>query len=160
MTRIFMIALTASVVALWAVSAKANGAHGGHTLAQQPNSFYPPAHAWPHVNHAPAITKTLGYVPRTEPAPAPTQTYDYDWQRQPAPAAPQRAHPQFSHPQQGYYPREGQVQQAPGYEYDFGGAATFPPTYPMEGANWRAPRVYAPTTINSPQSGTYTHCPR
>jgi hypothetical protein len=156
-----MIALTASGVALWAVSAKASDAYG-NAYHQAPSStfYYPTAQAWPKVDHAPAITKTLRYAPQDQVAPAPSQTYDYDWQRQPAPAAPQQAHPQFSHPQQGYYPQEGQTQQAPGYEYDFGGAGTYPPLYPMEGANWRAPRVYVPTNVKKPSHGTYAHCPR
>lgn len=123
-------------------------------------SFYAPAPVWPLTPHDPAISKTLRPHHKGQAAPAP---YDPSWQNQTVPA-PQTALPRrFSIPQQGYYPREGEIQQAPGYEYDFSGPATFPPTYPMEGAAWRGPRsspaaIY-PTAIKWDRHGTYAECP-
>lgn len=174
MTRIIAIVLTASAVSLWAVSAKALeyrqlNPHVSPPTPYVQNSFQP--QAWPRVHHAPAITKTLNGAMQSytaAPVPAPAPQYDYDWQRQPAPVAPRLAPPQFSYPQQGYYPREGVVPQAPGYEYDFGGAGTYPPVYPMEGAGWRQRTpTYRATGFSdhksmklNPHHGTYANCPR
>ena len=146
MTRIFVISLTASLLALWAVFAKAEGLHAnGHFHSINAAHAYGPhpaeIHAWPRTNHEPAIGKTLT-PPHTAPAQSePSADYQYEWQRQPAPIPPHLAVPQqFSYPQQGYFPREGKVEQAPGYEYDFGGAGSYPPLVPMEGANWLGPK--------------------
>lgn len=163
MTRIFIISLTASLVAFWAVSAKADGWHENpHTVgtnhSHAPHSRAP--YAWPHMNHEPAITKTM-----TPPQQVPAQSsevpyYEYEWQRQPGPPAPSLVAPQFSYPQQGYYPREGEVPQVQGYEYDFGDGATYPPAFPMEGAKWKDPKKVSAFGIHVPQpysAGAHTH---
>lgn len=142
MTRVFAFSLTATVIALWAVSAK--------------SSDYSSA-VWPHYGHEPAITKTLRYGPPAH-MPPPAPEFGYDWQNQAPLPPPSFGGPRFSHPQQGYYPREGTIQQAPGYEYGSGGVGTYPPLYPMEGANWREPRV--PVMKNSHSNGTFAECHR
>lgn len=161
MTRIFAISLTASLVAFWVVSAKAEGWRGTgffHPSATTDNfpPRFPPTHAWPHTNHEPAIGKTL--TPR-HPAllqPESEPDYQYEWKHQPAPTPPHLATPQqFSYPKQGYFPREGAFEQAPGYEYDFGGAGSYPPLVPMEGASWVAPR-----TVNSKIGKHRLHAPQ
>ena len=172
MTRVFIISLTASLVALWVVTAKAEGWHGAGSyhpgsVAHSHAPQFPPAYAWPLTNREPAITKTL--TPRQPELlqPEPNEDYQYEWQHQPAPPAPYLAAPQqFSYPQQGYFPRDGKVEQAPGYEYDFGGAGTYPPLVPMEGASWVASRLVkaknGEVSLHAPQpfrhgSGFETH---
>lgn len=171
MTRILAIALTASGVVFSASSSKAADLFERETGVNvfnnqfQPHQSYWHPEAWARYNHGPAISKTLRYAPNEVATPAPA--YDYDWQRQSAPRPPSVAPKQFSFPQQGYYPREGEVLKAPGYEYDFGGAGTFPPTHPMEGAAWRGPRQrvvissLAPTHSASGDIGrdSYADCP-
>ncbi len=169
MTRIFVISLTASLLALWAVSAKAEGWHTNEhfhpTTAVYGNGPHSPASiAWPHTNHEPAIGKTLTPQQPIALQSEPNADYQYDWQSQPAPVPPHLATPQqFSYPQQGYYPREGKIEQAPGYEYDFGGAGSYPPSLLMEGASWVAPKkpakkwgLHAPQPF-SHSSGHETH---
>lgn len=163
MTRFFVISLIASGVALWSVSVKS--AEYGVPVYPNVGSVYAPPQVWPPTNHGPAISKTLRTNPQPQSIPAAPPNQGYDWQYQPAPPPAAVVPPRFSYPQQGYYPREGHVPQVPGYEYDFGsGAGTFPPAYPMEGANWRAPRVAqrassysAPVT---PYFGTFLDCQR
>ena len=172
MTRIFIISLTASLVALWVVSAKAegwpsNGFFHPSSVDHTHNPHSPPPHAWPRTNHEPAIGKTLTPYQSIPAQSEPSADYQYEWQHQPAPPAPYLAAPQqFSYPQQGYFPREGIVEQAPGYEYDgydFGGGGSYPPMVPMEGASWVAPRtVSGKTGLHAPQpfkhhSGSETH---
>ena len=172
MTRIFVISLTASLVALWVVSAKAEGWQGdgffhpsstAHTHAPQ----FPPIYAWPHTNHEPAIGKTLRLDHPALSQTEPTTDYQYEWKHQPVPTPPHLSTPQqFSIPKQGYFPREGKIEQAPGYEYDFGDTGSYPPTVPMEGASWIGPRkasnLIGKPGLHAPQpfrhsSGLETH---
>lgn len=169
MARILVISLTASLIAFWAVSANAENGHEPehfhpNTIAHNYGSTVPPLFAWPHTNHEPAIGKTLTpQHPIAEPT-EPTADYQYEWQYQPAPPAPYLATPQqFAYPKQGYFPRDGKIEQAPGYEYDFGDTGSYPPSTPIEGAKWREPRkASARLGFHAPQpfahsSGFETH---
>jgi len=99
-----------------------------------PSASPMPVAGWPTGPRNPAITRTIRpAAPAQLASPAPP-AYDPNWQNQTVPSPQPTPRRQFSIPQQGYYPREGEIPQAPGYEYDFGGPATFPPTVPMEGA--------------------------
>jgi len=173
MTRILIaIAFTATGLSLWTVSAKAadwqTPGFFGHTAQLDPHlsANFIPALYWPKVGHEPAITKTLNAVPNITVPQAPAPAYSYDWQDQPVPPAPMLSSPQFSHPQQGFYPREEiSPQIAPGYEYDFGGSESPSPIYPIEGAKWKSPRTYHRATSfagaieASNASSEYAHCP-
>ena len=84
----------------------------------------------------------FGVTPNHLTQPAPDVPDAGQWQYQPSPPAPILAPPKFSHPRQGYFPREQLAPQtAPGYEYDYGGTGTDRPPYPMEGASWSEPRT-------------------
>ena len=169
MTRKFVISATASLVIVWAVSAKAEGLQGigfFQTSAASQGHFsqYPHSRAWPVTNHEPAIGKSLRVPQATALQSTPDADYQYEWQHQPAPPAPYLATPQqFSYPKQGFFPRDGKVEQAPGYEYDFGDTGSYPPMVPMEGASWVARRTASGgTTLHAPQpfihsSGHETH---
>lgn len=171
MTRIFAALLTASgllssipsaLAADWPTFELPNGV----VLAPSQDTARWSSHYWPQVAHAPAITKTLTANPHHPVPTTPPPSYDYRWQNQPSPPAPVLAPPKFSHPQQGYYPREQLAPQiAPGYEYDFGGAGSYPPLYPIEGANWKAPRTdsraphLADFRTTALDADGYAHCP-
>jgi len=107
MTRKFVISATASLVVVWAVSAKAEGLQGTgffQTSAASQSHFsqYPQSRAWPVTNHEPAIGKSLRVPQATALQSTPDTDYQYEWQHQPAPPAPYLATPQqFSYPKQG-----------------------------------------------------------
>jgi len=158
MTRILIaIAVAASGISLWAVSAKSadweNTGYFNHAVENYRGAYYQPVLHWPNIGHEPAITKTVTPSPNGATSEVPAPVYNYEWQRQPALSAPTLAHPQFSHPQQGFYPRdEINPQIAPGYEYDFGESSSPPSYYPIEGAGWRE-RSYQQPLVE------YAHCP-
>ena len=171
MTRIL-----AAFIAASGLMSGANPASASDWTLAEPSSGFAPAPLqdsarwaaafWPRIAHAPAISKTFSANPNHAIPSEPAPSYDYQWQNQPSPPAPILAPPQFSHPKQGYFPREQIAPQvAPGYEYDFGGAGTFPPLYPIEGANWKAPRSHSRSAIiNTAQTTVldangYAHCP-
>ena len=170
MTRTLTLLLAASGFAALTSSVQAVDWQIGHASTWQPtppaqHARQWPAHFWPNVAHAPAITRTLDLNPNYNAPPPSSPAYDYEWQNQPSPPAPVLAPPTFSHPQQGYFPRENLAPQiVPGYEYDFGGAGTYPPLYPIEGASWKAPRAYTRATgFSTPEeiqvdAEGYAHC--
>ena len=152
--------LAVASVSLGSIPAVATDFYNSQSpISNDYGGYYDPAGYWPQISHEPAITKTLNTVPDIPTRQIPAPEYNYDWQNQPALTAPTLALPQFSYPQQGYYPREEiQPQIAPGYEYDFGGGSSYPPAYPIEGAKWKAPRTVGfggATQITE----EYAHCP-
>lgn len=126
-----VIAVCAASLAATPVFAEETRAPGNHVLT--------PLDAWTERGREPAITRTLRGNAAL-PAPDAEPVYDPDWRRQQVPAPQAVPSDRFSIPQQGYYPREGEILRAPGYEYDSGGAGTYPPSYPMEGASLRRGR--------------------
>ena len=125
---------TVSVLALVAVGSLSAACGSIAKDRSAPDASPLPVAGWPNERRNPAITRTIRPSVPGQLAPPATPGYDPDWQNQTVPSPQPIPRRQFSIPQQGYYPREGEIPQAPGYEYDFGGPATFPPTVPMEGA--------------------------
>ncbi len=123
---------TVSIAALVAVGSLSSAC--GTFAEERAAAKVMPVAAWPQEQRNPAITRTIRPSAPAQVAPQAPPAYDSDWQKQTVPSPQPTPRRQFSIPQQGYYPREGDIPKAPGYEYDFGGPATFPPTFPMEGA--------------------------
>lgn len=159
--------LTAFIIAvanisLWSVPAPAGDFYRQASPLQYPGGYSDPALYWPETAHEPALSKTLNTVLDIPVQETPAPAYNYDWQNQPALTVPTLPLPQFSYPQQGYYPREEiQPQIAPGYEYDFGGTGSYPPAYPIEGAKWKAPHEVGlgHETHEAQFAPEYAHCP-
>lgn len=156
---VFILAVTSA--SLWSIPAVSTDFYNGQSAASNYyGGYYDPAGYWPQIAHEPAITKTLSAMPNISVQQAPSSGHSYDWQNQPALTAPTLALPQFSYPQQGYYPREEiQPQIAPGYEYDFGGGSSYPPAYPIEGAKWKALRTVGFGGAAQITQEEYAHCP-
>lgn len=151
--------IAAASISLWSFPASAADFYHQVQSQQYHSGHFEPALYWPKTSHEPAISKTLSTLPNIPIYQVPAPAYNYDWQSQPAPQAPAIAVPQFFYPQQGYFPRdEIKPRIAPGYEYNYGGIGSYPPAYPIEGANWKAPRAVGlgQATQAAPE---YAHCP-
>lgn len=177
MRRLVAISLAASIIALWAVSARAGGLDFStgkppftHTIVPG-GTIQRPIQRWSDGGRDPAIVKTLRpYYAAPQPAPSP-DVPGHEWQA-PVEQWQQPTYPgsRFSYPQQGFYPREGYQQQHPGYEYDFDQGDSYGSQYPIEGASWRTRHpAWRATGFSDPQQtlpvrrffyGTYAPCPQ
>lgn len=166
MRRLLEPALTALILMMSVEATQAGGSAPipfySTTVPVNPQ-FWPQSWSqpWPAHPRAPAIAKTFGQAlpmpqpsaPHSRPQHAPNPpAYHYEQPRPPSPDT------RFSHPQQGYFPREGFQNQQPGYEYEYETGPGYGSQFPMEGAAWRT--YNRGPHYRATGFGQYLDCPR